>query len=235
VFQKNRIMRRQKETYFDELGPRFKEVASDYDAAARSSMLARMLKDAGRPTFSLALEVGCGFGAVTSDVKQYSDRLVTLDIGENLVRLVGAEQGTDGLVANALELPFANDTFDFVVSSEVIEHTPDPLVAAQQLLRVTKPGGYLAVTSPNPLWGPLVRLTTLLGLREFEGNEIFVSASSILKGFGTNIEMTPALRGCHLFPWQIPMSKPLLRRLDQFGRLLRPIMINWGFLVQKKI
>jgi SAM-dependent methyltransferase len=49
----------------------------------------------------------------------------------------------------ARELPFEDNSFDCVVSIEVIEHIPDHLTFMQELVRVTRPGGLLFITTPN--------------------------------------------------------------------------------------
>ena len=48
------------------------------------------------------------------------------------------------------KLPFADNSIDIIVSSEVVEHLPDPMPAIQEMARVLKPGGYAMVTTPNP-------------------------------------------------------------------------------------
>jgi len=51
--------------------------------------------------------------------------------------------------ANALQLPFADGTFDKIVCSEVIEHIPDYRGALAEIKRVLKPGGQLALSVPR--------------------------------------------------------------------------------------
>ncbi len=52
------------------------------------------------------------------------------------------------VVCSALGLPFAADAFDTVVSTEVLEHVPDPLLALREMRRVLKPGGCLILSTP---------------------------------------------------------------------------------------
>ena len=51
--------------------------------------------------------------------------------------------------ANALQLPFADDTFDKVICSEVLEHIPDYQGALGEIERVLKPGGLLCASVPR--------------------------------------------------------------------------------------
>lgn len=48
-------------------------------------------------------------------------------------------------------LPQADDTFDLTVSLEVVEHLPNHARFFEEIIRVTKPGGRIIVTTPNIL------------------------------------------------------------------------------------
>lgn len=52
-------------------------------------------------------------------------------------------------VASALRLPFADQTFDKIICSEVLEHIPDYRQAIAEIHRVLKPQGLLAVSVPR--------------------------------------------------------------------------------------
>ncbi len=65
-------------------------------------------------------------------------------------------------------LPYAADTFDAVILSEVLEHLDDDLAGLREALRVLKPGGVVAITVPNanyPFWWDPINKTleTLFG------------------------------------------------------------------------
>jgi SAM-dependent methyltransferase len=73
---------------------------------------------------------------------------VGLDI--ELERARDAHQKTGPVLCAAGEsLPFADDTFDFVLSHEVLEHVQDDRSAICEIIRSLRPGGRLALFCPN--------------------------------------------------------------------------------------
>ncbi|MCK6590077.1 MAG: class I SAM-dependent methyltransferase [Polyangiaceae bacterium] len=59
-------------------------------------------------------------------------------------------------VASVERLPFENDTFDLVTCQTVLIHVPDRKAALAEMIRVTKPGGLIAVAEPNNAASSLV-------------------------------------------------------------------------------
>ncbi|HUF54169.1 MAG TPA: methyltransferase domain-containing protein [Dehalococcoidia bacterium] len=53
------------------------------------------------------------------------------------------------IIGDAARLPFADASFDVVVSFETIEHVPDPMLMLHEIKRVLKPEGLLVVSTPN--------------------------------------------------------------------------------------
>jgi 2-polyprenyl-3-methyl-5-hydroxy-6-metoxy-1,4-benzoquinol methylase len=66
--------------------------------------------------------------------------------------------------ANARSLPFADSFFDAIISIETIEHVPseDRSLVFREMSRVLKPGGLIALSTPNP-GGIAERAKRLLG------------------------------------------------------------------------
>ena len=56
-------------------------------------------------------------------------------------------RGVD-VFAPADDLPFDDETFDFVLCTEVLEHCPDPRAVMREIARVLRPGGYTFLTTP---------------------------------------------------------------------------------------
>ena len=91
---------------------------------------------------------GCGVGAYLEHLAPAARLAVGLDI--ELERARDAHQKTDPVLCAAGEsLPFADDTFDFVLSHEVLEHVQDDRSAICEIIRSLRPGGRLALFCPN--------------------------------------------------------------------------------------
>jgi SAM-dependent methyltransferase len=222
---------RKSELYYEELGEDFARFMSAYDVDRRVRLIRRLLPT-GRP-FPRALEVGCGTGEISRVLVGLAGALTVCDISEALARQAGERAGCAWAQQDACRLTLPDGAFDLVVSSECIEHTPDPRAALSEMARVLAPGGLLVVTSPNRLWFPALHLAEALGLRRFRGNEIWLfpwQARTVLADRGLAIV---ASRGCHLFPWQIPGARAVLPFFERFDRLLAPAMINFGIAAEK--
>jgi ubiquinone/menaquinone biosynthesis C-methylase UbiE len=97
----------------------------------------------------LALDFGCGLGRLTVALRQHFDKVVGLDVSPSMIESAQRiHQGIDGLdfVANVRGdlAVLADDSFDFVYSSKVLQHVPGPELAKTyiaEFIRVLKPGG----------------------------------------------------------------------------------------------
>lgn len=97
------------------------------------------------------LEVGSGLGRfaikVKKDYKKFN--IECLEINPALAKIT-SEQGLNTVVASATSLPYSNESFDVVHCSHVIEHFKYPEITQvlDELVRVTKKGGYIIIRSP---------------------------------------------------------------------------------------
>lgn len=88
------------------------------------------------------LDVGCGS-------RPYAEALTAVEsyVGLDTAATMHGLERVD-VVGTALALPFCGRRFDSVLCTEVLEHTPEPLTALQEIWRVTRPGGLLLLTVP---------------------------------------------------------------------------------------
>ncbi|HNQ23713.1 MAG TPA: class I SAM-dependent methyltransferase [Phycisphaerae bacterium] len=94
------------------------------------------------------LDIGCGRGDLFHLVEHA--RVVGVDHLLEGLTLTQQRFADVGLVcADACRLPFADGSFDVVTAQHVIEHLPEPDVAARECCRVLRPGGILLLLTPN--------------------------------------------------------------------------------------
>lgn len=97
------------------------------------------------------LDVGCGIGGSSLYLAEKFGAKVTgitlspvqANRAKERAQAAGLQARTDFQVANALEMPFADNSFDLVWSLESGEHMPDKVKFLQECKRVLKPGGKL--------------------------------------------------------------------------------------------
>jgi SAM-dependent methyltransferase len=219
--------------YFDRLGDEFDSMMSNYDVERRLELVFGQLCGNPSLTGQRVLEVGCGTGRFSSRIIALGGELTVLDIGPSLVKGVSQRLCCRGVVGDACELPFPDESFDMVISSECIEHTTDPLGAIRQMCRVCRVGGAVCITTPNKLWYPVLWLSQKLGIRKFAGPERWIWPGQA-RGAMLDAGMGElATSGCHLWPFQLRFTRPLLAKLDKSGRRLYPLMINFGIVGRK--
>jgi ubiquinone/menaquinone biosynthesis C-methylase UbiE len=109
------------------------------------------------------LEVGCGRGqfAIWLAKKKRSLQIIGLDFSDMAVSLArqraAAEQvGVEFVQGDAQALPYADKSFDIVISCECMEHVPSPSKMALEIARVLKPGGRFLLTTENYFNGMLL-------------------------------------------------------------------------------
>ncbi|MDP3968160.1 MAG: methyltransferase domain-containing protein [Nocardioides sp.] len=111
------------------------------------------------------LDMGCGAGRHAFEMYRRGADVIAFDQDADELARVGelfAAMRAEGEVpaggdadikeGDALALPFADGEFDRIVAAEVLEHIPADIQAIDELVRVLRPGGTLAVSVPR--WFP---------------------------------------------------------------------------------
>ena len=111
---------------------------------------AYLFKQAGLSSNSRTLEVGCGTGAVLSELPNLPE-LYGLDIDRAALTQCQVYVPTASLTqGNVLQLPYANHTFDIVYCHFLLLWVSDPLQAIFEMKRVAKTGAHiLAFAEPD--------------------------------------------------------------------------------------
>src|SRR5246500_3973960 len=152
------------------------------------------------------IDVGCGAGRHAFEAYRRGADVIAFDRdaaevqGVQTILAAMAEAGeapasasAEAVVGDVLALPYADETFDCVIASEILEHIPDDDAAIAELIRVLKVGGTLAVSVPR--WLP-ERLCWLLSdeYHSNEGGHVRIYRASELRDkiVGGGMELTHA-------------------------------------------
>jgi SAM-dependent methyltransferase len=113
--------------------------------------LGNALAKVGCSIDSSVLDIGCGSGEDIEYISRVSKSITGVDISQEAIAAFQA-RGFQGIVADVKNLPFQDNSFDFVVCPAVLHH----LIGQGKLddfilefVRVLKPGGYLLALEPN--------------------------------------------------------------------------------------
>jgi ubiquinone/menaquinone biosynthesis C-methylase UbiE len=132
----------------------FTRQAAGFSASAATTdqaQVARLVEAIGSAGRGRVLDVACGPGIVTSELASVAREVVAFDLTPEM--LAKAEErcrkaGRANVVfrvGSATSLPFADQSFDAVVTRLSLHHLPEPSKALAEMLRVLKPEGTLTV------------------------------------------------------------------------------------------
>ncbi|QQS48801.1 MAG: class I SAM-dependent methyltransferase [Acidobacteriota bacterium] len=94
------------------------------------------------------LEVGCSTGELLEAASKDSFEVSGVEADRRSCRIARA-RGLDPFAGSLRDAAFPDGHFTVAVLYHVIEHFPDPAAEIRELHRVTAPGGWLAVETPN--------------------------------------------------------------------------------------
>ncbi len=100
-------------------------------------------------------DIGCGSGywlnvCVREGIPK--ENITGVDLAPSNVEELG-KKGFKAVCSNVLKLDLNDDVSDFTICNGVIHHTNDPFKAFGELVRITKPGGYIYLNVYN-IWNP---------------------------------------------------------------------------------
>lgn len=227
-----------KDLAYDQISAQWETFICSYDTQRRVEVLIDDFLGEKKIKGKTCLDGGCGLGYFSqAALKHHPQRVVSIDISPRLVeRMCRQEPEIEAAVADLLALDSTiSDLFDIVISSDVVEHTPDPETAVKQLARRLNPGGYISISVPNRRWIWLLNVAQFLGIRQkYLGYENWVRPRDLIIWLQEeDVEILRA-QGVHTFPWQF-LPKRVLRKIDQtFRNLNYSISLNLAVLGKKR-
>jgi ubiquinone/menaquinone biosynthesis C-methylase UbiE len=165
------------------------------------------------------LEAGCGTGLILDRLAAVATRAYGVDLSPGMVQRA-RERGLNVAVGSVTELPFPDASFDVVCSFKVLAHVPDIGRALDELARVTRPGGHLALEFYNP-WSLRYLVKRITGPRAISAqrteSDVYTrwdSSWTIPKFLPASVELE-GLRGVRVFT-----PAAMMHRVPVVGSLL---------------
>jgi ubiquinone/menaquinone biosynthesis C-methylase UbiE len=89
------------------------------------------------------VDIGCGPGYLTNEIRQVAPEVIGLDIDPEMLRVARTnwKDNLGFIQADVQQLPFRTGSTGCVVSSLSMHHWPDSRVALEEIVRVLQPGG----------------------------------------------------------------------------------------------
>jgi len=152
------------------------DAVMQYDKGARLYMMpeykyfvSKVLKKGIRS--GRVLDIGTGSGLLAIEIARAKGcrfDIVAVDISENMIRKARANAGRCGvadridfIVTTAAALPFADSSFDIVISYASLHHWLEPVAVFNEVARVTGETGFAVIRDnkrvyQNPVWKAII-------------------------------------------------------------------------------
>ena len=189
------------------------------------------------------LDVGCGLGLGLAYASQLDCQLYATEFDTGAIQFVKSHFPVETHQGDLWDADYPNDFFDFIHISHVIEHVLDPKAYIQEMKRILKPGGKIAIGTPNMSsnlyrfhrWSRLLRLQVPDIIDGLE--HTFIFPKPLLKGLcedlGLNIEdhYTDSYgeKMKNLFKYDLPISKKITRLMQNFFQVNQWIVCKKHF------
>ncbi len=135
-------------------------------------------------------ELGCGHGYITFCLYDYVTAIDGFDVDQNallvareLMKAYGLDHRINFTAMESDEVPAESDSYDCVLSADVIEHVQNPFKYLSESYRILRKGGRLLISTPNGLISKknacIIKSHSPYHITEYYPNEILEMAGEI--------------------------------------------------------
>lgn len=114
-------------------------IGTDIWTNTRLRIIKKLLKDKGKTI----LDLGCGKGYMGKELQE-GNTVVFAEINQRLLKHVKGIK----VILDAVNMPFKQGTFDYVICSDVLEHIKDDKKVLRNIYRILKPKGKAIIALP---------------------------------------------------------------------------------------
>ena len=135
------------------------------------------------------LDIGCGEGHNTRIAAKKGGKMTAIDISEVFIKYANESEQKEPLgikyeVANAIELPYSENYFDFAIATMSLMDIPENEKAIQEAFRVIKLGGFFQFSITHPF----VSNSDFRWLKNEQGKKIGFVIEDYFKKFNGELE-----------------------------------------------
>lgn len=176
----------------------FERVAPEWDAMRSEWYDERVITELARrariTSTSTVLDVGTGTGFVACGLASQAARVIGVDNSPAMLAVARRNLDELGLLnvelreAEVARLPLADASVDASVANMVLHHATDPGSMVREMARVTRPGGYVAVTDEvahTHEWMRSEHADVWLGFERPEIDRFFAGAGLVRCGYAS--------------------------------------------------
>ena len=127
----------------------FDAAAPHYDRSSNPYTVRRRVQALTALATGDCLEIGGGTGVVSGGLR--ADFILHSDIAPEMCRVAHRKWRVPSVCFDAETMPFADGSFDTVISSEMIYYLAQPQRCLAESFRVLRPGGRMLICTTNPL------------------------------------------------------------------------------------
>ncbi|HCE68587.1 MAG: glycosyl transferase [Geobacteraceae bacterium GWC2_55_20] len=166
------------------------------------------------------IEIGCGTGELLAALKPSSG--VGLDFSKSMIEIAHNRFPSLRFSCQDAENILENETFEYVIMSDLVGELTDVWVSFQELHKLTDASSRVVITYYNYLWEPVLRLAEKLGFRMPQDYQNWLSLDDIEHVLNLN-DFEVIKKGCHTL---IPVHIPLISNfVNKFASLV-PVLKN---------
>ncbi len=146
-------------------GHEFDELVAFFDQMAQTEWLSeihwQLIDRSGDWAERDVIDIGCGTGRLLLKNGAAAGSITGIDLSENMIQAANLNAERAGMagkshfsVGDAYRLPFTTAMFDVALSTCVMFLLPEPEKGIEEMLRVLKPGGRIAMLNPSEKMSP---------------------------------------------------------------------------------
>ena len=160
----------------------------------------------------IGLDVGCGEGNFIDYLTRQKaiGPVAAVDLNHDKLRLAQSQYPHFSYFCSDIKkMNFKDNSFDYVIASEVLEHIPKPIEAIREIQRVAKTGAYFIFSVPHEpffRWGNLLRGQYWERGGRTPTHINFWGRSEIKKYLSACLEFE-AERWVSVFPWMLYLGR----------------------------